>query len=96
MDETGDPVGRAPDLAEDPPGLEGRDGLFDKGADLRVGPIDCLLTGRKRLPSAAVGNPDRAVCALVALVRPAGDACLGEGIDDAVVTGRAGVVNCTG
>jgi len=67
LDETGDAGGRAPDLAEDPPGFEGRDGPFDEGADLRVGPVGCLLTGGKCLPSAAVGNPDRAACALVAL-----------------------------
>ena len=38
------------------------------------------------VPSAAVRKTDRAACALVALVCPAVDAGLGEGVDDAVLT----------
>lgn len=34
LDEAGDWGCRAAELAEDPPGLEGGDGLFDEGSDL--------------------------------------------------------------
>jgi len=45
LDEAGDAGGRAPELAKEPPGLEGCHGLLDEGADLRVGPVHRLLTG---------------------------------------------------
>lgn len=47
LDEVGDSSGRAAELAEEPPGLEGGHGLLDEGADLGVGPVDRLLTGGK-------------------------------------------------
>jgi hypothetical protein len=79
LDEAGDPGRRAAEFAEEPPGLEGCDGLFDQCADLRVGSIDGLLAVGQVVPSAAVRATDCAACTLVALVRPAGDAGLGEG-----------------
>lgn len=65
-----DAGGRAAELAEKPPGLEGGDGLLDQGPDLRVGPVDGLLACGQRLPPAAVGNTDRAPGSLVSLVGP--------------------------
>lgn len=76
-----------PGLAEDPPGLEGGDGLFDLGPDLCLGSVDGLVIGGEAVPPAGVREADRAACALVALVRPAGDAGLGESVDDAVLAG---------
>jgi hypothetical protein len=73
------------ELAQEPPGLEGGHGLFDQCADLRAGPVDGLLTDGKAVSSAAVGEADGADCALIALVRPAVDAGLGESVDDAVL-----------
>ncbi len=49
-----------------------------------MGPIDGLLTGGEAVPSTGAGEPDRAACALVALVCPAVEAGLGESVDDAV------------
>jgi hypothetical protein len=87
LDEAGDSGRRAAEPAEDPPGLEGGDGLFDQGPDLCVGSVDGLLTGGEAVPPAAAGETDRAARALVALVRPAGDAGFGESVDDAVLAG---------
>ena len=84
LDEARDPSGRATELAEESPGLEGGDGLLDAGTNPRVGPVDCLLTCGERLPPASVGNTDRASGTLIALVRPAVGACLGERVDDAL------------
>jgi len=70
--------------------------LFDLSPDLGVGPIDGLLTGGKAVPSTGVGEPDRAACALVALVCPAVEAGLGESVDDAVLTCRLDIVYSTG
>jgi hypothetical protein len=53
-----------------PPALEGGYGLFDQGPG--AGPVDLLLTGRERVPPAAVGHLDRAAGTLVALLGPAG------------------------
>lgn len=39
LDEAGDPGGRAPQFAQEPPGLEGGDGLLDEGPDLRAGHV---------------------------------------------------------
>lgn len=47
LDEGGDPGGDAPDLAQESPVLEGGHGLFNECADLGVGPIHGLLTGKK-------------------------------------------------
>lgn len=66
-------------------GLEGGNGLLDKCTDLCVGPVDGLLAGGEAAPSAVVRETDRAACTLVALVYPAGDAGLGECLNDAVL-----------
>lgn len=87
LGEAGDLGCRAAELAEDPPGLEGGDGLFDLGPDLCVGSVDGLVIGGEAVPPAGVREADRAACALVALVRPAGDAGLGESVDDALLAG---------
>jgi hypothetical protein len=55
LDEARDAGGRATDLAEESPGLEGGDGMLDVGSDLRVGPVDGLLTTGKRLPPPQYG-----------------------------------------
>ena len=81
LDEARDPSRRAAEFAEEAPGLEGGDGLLDQCTDLRVGPVDGLLAGGEAVPSAAVRETNCAACALVALVRPAGEACLGESVD---------------
>lgn len=96
LDEARDPGRRAAEFAEEPPGLEGGDGLLDQCPDLRMGPVDGLLTSGKAVPSAAVRETDRAACALVALVRPAVDAGLGEGVDDAVLACGPDVMGFTG
>ena len=60
-----------PFVAEEAPGgLEGADGLLDEDPDPGVG---------------TVRETDRVVCPLVVLVCPAGDAGLGECLDDAVL-----------
>lgn len=96
LDEAGDPGGRAPEFAQEPPGLEGGDGLLDKGPDLRVGPVGCLLARGEGLPPAPVGDPDRSAGTAVSLVRPAARASAGQGVDDAVLAGRADVVDGPG
>src|SRR5690348_15189601 len=92
LDEAGDSGRRAAEPAEEPPGLEGGVGLFDLGPDPCVGSVDGLLTDGEAVPPAAVREADRAACALVALVRPAVDAGLGESVDDAVLAGRPDVM----
>ncbi len=82
LNKTRDAGGQAPELAEESPGSEGGDGLLDEGPDLGVGPVDGLLACGKAVPTAAVRSADRTVGTLVALVRPAGDACLGESISE--------------
>jgi hypothetical protein len=72
LDEARDPGRRAADFTEEAPGLEGGDGLLDQCADLCVGSVDGLPAGGEAVPSAAVRETDRAACALVALVCPAG------------------------
>ena len=74
-DEAGDPGGRAPQFAEEPPGLEGGDGLLDEGPDLCVGPVHRLLACGEDLPPSPARDADRAAGAPVALVRPAGHTC---------------------
>ena len=96
LDEGGDPGGGAPDLAQEPPVLEGRYGLLDECADLRVGAVHRLLPWGEGVPSSSVRDADRAVGATVALIGPAGDLCLGEGIDDAVFAGCSDVVYGSG
>lgn len=96
LDEARDPGGRAAKLAEESPGLEGGDGLLDEGTDPRVGPVDCLLTCGERLPPASVGNTDRVSGTLIALVRPAVGASLGERGVDAVLAGRTDIVDSPG
>jgi hypothetical protein len=61
-----------------------------------MGPVDGLLAGGKAVPSAAVRETDCAACALVALVRPAGDAGLGESVDDAALACGPDVMDGTG
>ncbi len=61
-----------------------------------MGPIDGLLTSGKAVPPAAVREVDGAACALVPLVRPAVDAGLGEGVDDAVLAGGPNVMDDAG
>ncbi len=96
LDEAGDPGGRAPQFAEEPPGLEGGDGLLDVGPDLCVGSVHRLLACGEGLLPAPARDADRAAGIPVALVGPALDARLGESVDDAVFAGRAGVVDGAG
>ncbi|GED90101.1 hypothetical protein TNCT6_71860 [Streptomyces sp. 6-11-2] len=67
LDEARDAGGRAAELAEEQPGLEGGDRLLDEGPDICGGSVDGLLACRDRLPTAAVGDTDRASGALVSL-----------------------------
>jgi hypothetical protein len=53
LNEARDASGRAAELAEQPPGLEGGDGLLDECSDLRVGPVDRLLSCGEGLPPSA-------------------------------------------
>lgn len=76
LDVTLDARGRAADLTQGPPGLEGGDGPFDKGPDIGVGPGDGLLTRVMRLPLATVGVPYEPCCELGVRVTVAE---LGEG-----------------
>jgi hypothetical protein len=64
LGEARDPGRGAAELAEESPGLEGGDGLFDQCPDLGVGPIDDLLSGGEAVPSAAVREMGRAACVL--------------------------------
>lgn len=96
LDEGGDPGGGAPDFAQEPPVLEGRHGLLDECADLRVRAVHRLLPRGKRLLSSPVRDADCAAGAAVPLADPAGDAGLGEGVDDAVFAGRSDVVDGAG
>lgn len=82
LDEAGGPGGRAPELAKESPGLKGGHGLLGEGADLRVGPVHRLLTGGQGLPPPPARGMDRAVGTPVALVGPARDVGLGEGVDE--------------
>ena len=50
LDEAGDAGDRAAELVREAPELEGGDGLLDESPDLRVGPVDHLLTGEKSRP----------------------------------------------
>lgn len=92
LEEAGDPGGRAPELAKEPPRLEGGHGLFDKGADLRVGPVHRLLTGGKGFPPSPARGTDRAADTPVALVGTA----RGAGLDDAMFASGADVVDSAG
>src|SRR4051812_24302966 len=96
LDEGGDSGGGAPELAQESPGLEGGHGLFDECADLRVGAVYRLLPRGERVPSSPVRDADCAAGAAVALVGPARDVSLGEGVDDAVFAGCADVVDGSG
>jgi len=96
LGEARDAGGGAAELAQEPPGLEGGDGLFDRCPRLRVAPVDGLLTGGRAVPSAAVREADHAARALVALVRPVVDAGLGESVDDAVLACGPDVMDATG
>lgn len=68
----------------------------DECAGLGVGPVHGLLTGGKRMPAPPVRDADGAAGASVALVGPARDLGLGEGVDDAVFASRADVVDSSG
>lgn len=70
MAEAGDPGGGVPEFAQEAPVLEGRHGLLDESADLRVGPVHRLLTGGKGLPSPPAGDADGSAGASVALDAP--------------------------
>jgi hypothetical protein len=96
LDEARDPGRRAAELTKESPGLEGGNDLLNQGPDLRVGPVDGLLADGQFVPPATVGRADCAACALVALVRPAGDAGLGESVDDAVLAGGPDVLDGAG
>ena len=96
LDEAGDSGGRAPQLAEEPPGLEGGDGLLGQGPDLRVGPVPRLLACGEGLPASPARGADRAPGTSVSLIGPAPDAGLGEGVDDAVLAGCADFVDGAG
>ncbi len=61
-----------------------------------MGPVHRLLTGGEGVPAPPVGGSDRAAGAAVALVRPACDVSSGEGVDEAVFSGRADVVDGPG
>lgn len=91
-----DAGGRAPQLAEESPGLEGDDGLLDEGPDLGVGPDDGFLTVGERLPAPPVRDADRASGTSVSLVCPALDVGVREHADDAVFTGGPDVVDGAG
>ncbi|CAL9324965.1 hypothetical protein SUDANB91_07039 [Streptomyces sp. SudanB91_2054] len=73
----------------EPPELEGGRGLLDECADLRVGPVHRLLTDGRGLPPSPTRGADRATGTPMALVGPARDVDIGEGVDDAVFAGRA-------
>ncbi len=96
LNEARDAGGRAPQAGEEPPGLEGGDGLLDQGADLRVGPVDRLLPCGKGLPAAPARDTDRTPGTSTLLVRPALDVSVRESADDAVLTGGPDVVDGTG
>lgn len=96
LDEAGNAVGRAAELAEESPGLEGGDGLLDQGSDLRVGPVDGLLARGKRLPPSPVRDADRTRGTSVTLVGPADDAGLRKSGNDAVFTGGPDIVDGSG
>lgn len=96
LEESGHAGGRAPELAEESPGFEGGHGLLDECADFGVGPVYGFLTGGKDFPATPVGGTDRAAGAPIRLVRPALDAGLGEGIDDAVFASRTDIVDGAG
>lgn len=84
MDEAGDAGGRAPQFAEESPGPESGDDLFDEGPDLRVGPVDRLLACGEVLPSFPVRG---AAGASVSLVGSARDVCLDDAVFADVVDG---------
>ncbi|GAB2448184.1 hypothetical protein GCM10027162_51810 [Streptomyces incanus] len=96
LDEAGDAGGRAPELAEEPPGLEGGHGLFNECADLRVGPVDSLLADGKGLPKSPARDADRAAGTPVALVGPACGVGLGKRVDDTVFADRTDVMDGVG
>lgn len=58
-----------------------------------MGQVDGSPTCGKPLPPAAQGHPDGPTGTLVALVRPAGQARVGEGVDDAMGAGGLDVVD---
>lgn len=60
LDEARDPGGGAPQSAQEPPGLEGGDGLLDECPDLRVGPVHFLLAYGEGLPPSPARDEDRA------------------------------------
>lgn len=96
LDEARDASRRALEFMEESPGLERGDGLFDQRPALHVGPVEGLLAFGKAVPSAVVGEADRAACALVTLFRPAVDAGLGEDVDNAVLACGLDVMDGTG
>lgn len=96
LDEARDAGGRAPQLAEGPPGREGGDGLLDQDPDLCLRPVDGLLTFRRRLLASPVRDTDRAPGASVSLVGPARDAGVRERADGAVFAGGPDVVGGAG
>ena len=96
LGEARDAGGRAPQSAEEPPGLEGGHGLFDQGSDLCVSPVDGFLAPGKGLPATPARDTDRASGTPVPLVGPALDADVRKSADDAVLTGGPDVVDGTG
>ncbi|GAA3091107.1 hypothetical protein GCM10017562_72800 [Streptomyces roseofulvus] len=62
----------------------------------RMGPVHRLLARGQGLPPPPAPGADRAAGTSVALVGPARDVGLGEGIDNAVFAGRADVVDGAG
>lgn len=96
LDVAGDSGGAAAKFPQQAPGLQGRHGLLAEGPDAGVRGVDRALTCREPVPPAAEGHSHGAARALVALVRPAGQARLGEGVDDAVGSGGLDVVQAPG
>jgi hypothetical protein len=96
LDEARDAGGRAPQRAEEPPGLEGGDGLLDQGSDFCLRPVDGLLACGEVLPTSPVRNPDRAPGTPISFVGPAGDAGVRESGGDAVFTGGPDIVDGSG
>lgn len=69
-------------IAQEAPGLQGRGGGFDEGPNLRVEPVDGLLTCRELLPAAPAWAAD--------LGESVDDAVLTGGTDVVDLAGRAG------
>lgn len=88
----------AAQLGQDFSGLEGGDGSFSAGPDLRVGPVHGFLPGRQLRPETA--SVERrayaAVGVLVALIGEGHHIRAGQGIDNAKMAGGGQIVCRTG